>query len=241
MTRTSQLCCELLTFLRRLQHAARAARLEAQVVELEAAIAKAHAGDVRVLQAWLDHLNDLPATNRFPTSTAIGESSSESCARQVASHVVISRRWRRCLLHLHWKISCRLLGGWSSYLLNARQRLDAIQHQHGDALSMARANKNILCAVATTRANIAGRSFFVRSSSRLVRQRRCDPGDRLALPTVDLGCSTIDDEQSLEDAAEQRDERQCEQREEQLSEGESRQVWVTCARPRSPLQFSLSR
>ncbi len=47
--------------LRMLQHAARAAHLESQVVELQIALEKASDGDVRTLHAWLDRYHQQPA------------------------------------------------------------------------------------------------------------------------------------------------------------------------------------
>ncbi len=96
------------SLLRTLQHAARAARLEAQVVELEAALQQARAGQPQALRAWLEQYEP-PSSPTDPVKSTVD---------QVVDQLADTPREE----------------GWSLYLSHARERLAAIQLQHGTVM-----------------------------------------------------------------------------------------------------------
>ena len=104
--------------LRMLHHAARAARLESEAVQLESALTQARRGDLRQLHQWLDNYdrdqrdqgdpcNDRSAVDDSPTQS--GEAG-RSALLTVSSAIVLAP------VESH---------GWESYAAHARRRLQA--------------------------------------------------------------------------------------------------------------------
>ena len=107
--------------LRMLQHAARATRLETQVMELESALKEANSGDPRTLQQWLDNY-DQNADHTFtgaqclPHAPATEPLRINTASRPMATSEMVAGEY-----------------GWAAYSTHSRRRLDAIQLQWGDA------------------------------------------------------------------------------------------------------------
>lgn len=102
----SQLAWERgMRILEMLQHAARAARLEAQVVELQAALNQARNGDASLLHSWLEAFHQ-----PLPTVATVEPANDES---------MDAPRAERFLERLAEP-------GWAVYLPHARRRLEAI-------------------------------------------------------------------------------------------------------------------
>ena len=129
--------------LRVLQHAARAARLETQVIELQSALNQADQGDSRRLQLWLasyDQQADsaitfdmpsmqLPAAIQLQTSI---ESRIESRIEAVQVNNAVTAPGIGAVTTPVLFSGDSGENGWSVYLMHARRRLAAIQSDRGD-------------------------------------------------------------------------------------------------------------
>ncbi|MGN6546322.1 MAG: hypothetical protein ACTHK7_14810, partial [Aureliella sp.] len=98
-----------------LVQAARAARLEAELAELQAALTEARAGSGRRLERWL---------HKFDAAGGVDALASAPLGQQ--SHGEVYRR-----VDLAEQVAMR---GWAPYLVHARRRLQALQQARPDAL-----------------------------------------------------------------------------------------------------------
>ena len=116
--------------LRVLQHAARAARLETQVIELQSALNQADRGDSRMLQLWLasyDQQSDSAITFDQPAIQMPATIESRIEALQVNNAVTNPVAFAPTTA-----VPSSDENGWSVYLTHARRRLAAIQTELGD-------------------------------------------------------------------------------------------------------------
>lgn len=153
-----------------LQHAARAARLEAQVIELQAALSKARQGDLGTLTIWLDGFEQSQGT--YPARdaslpVAIAEATADTKQSDSAYDTATVQPTNPSSSEDADARERLAEPGWAVYLSHARRRLDVIKSQRGDALPWLVAKVVTPCPVVSDQPSVTDLAHDEISSSLL--------------------------------------------------------------------------